>query len=66
MTTRQKMKPCPNCKTAVHLAVYSYEEHGNVKHVECDKCYYLGPGKGSINAAVKSHNESVTGGEHAN
>lgn len=57
MATRQRMKPCPNCKTDENLAIYTYES--GWRHVECDKCYYLGPGEGSINAAVKSHNEKI-------
>ena len=49
-----KMKPCPTCKTDEDLSVYSYD-HG-WKHVECDKCFYLGPGEGSIKQAIIQHN----------
>lgn len=52
-----KMQSCPNCKIADHLAVYSYDNHA--RHVECDKCFYLGPAEGSIKQAIKSHNERV-------
>lgn len=50
-----KMKPCPRCNTGEHLAIYTYENHA--RHVECDKCHYLGPPEGSIRQAIKSHNE---------
>jgi Zn ribbon nucleic-acid-binding protein len=52
--TYPKMKPCPRCGNE-DLAVYTYENHG--RHVECDKCHYLGPPEGSIRQAIKSHNE---------
>jgi hypothetical protein len=57
MATNPKMKPCPRCGSAEHLAVYSYETSG-ARHVECDNgtCQYLGPGEGSIRAAIKAHN----------
>jgi uncharacterized metal-binding protein (TIGR02443 family) len=57
MATNQKLLPCPECKTTDHLAVYTYDNHG--RHVECDKCYYLGPAEGSIRQAIKSHNERI-------
>lgn len=53
--TIPKMLPCPTCKTVEYLAVYEYE-HG-WKHVECDKCHFLGPGEGSKLWAVRSYNE---------
>jgi Zn ribbon nucleic-acid-binding protein len=56
MATNPKMQPCPRCGSADHLAVYSYET-SHARHVECDKCFYLGPGEGSIRAAIKAHNE---------
>lgn len=52
--TAPKLKPCPECRTAEHLAIYTYD-HG-WKHVECDKCNYMGPGDGSKVHAIKSHN----------
>jgi Zn ribbon nucleic-acid-binding protein len=52
-----KIAPCPNCKTDSHVAVYAYES--GWKHVECDKCFYLGPGKGKIAQAIESHNARV-------
>lgn len=56
MATNPKIKPCPKCGET-GLAVYSYEQSGGTKHVECDKCHYLGPGEGSVRQAIKSHNE---------
>lgn len=55
MATMQRLKPCPRCGTDEHLAIYAYES--GWKHVECDKCLYLGPGEGSKLAAARSHNE---------
>ena len=49
-----KIKPCPTCGSD-DVAVYKYD-HG-WQHVECDKCHYLGPGEGSAEAAIQSHNE---------
>lgn len=57
--TTPKMKPCPNCNTDAYLCIYSYEQTGGTRHVECDKCYYLGPGAGSNDAAVKAHNSDL-------
>jgi Zn ribbon nucleic-acid-binding protein len=57
MATNPKMAPCPTCKTDAYLAVYSYDSGG--RHVECDKCFYLGPAEGSVRQAIKSHNERV-------
>lgn len=57
MATRQNMKNCPNCNSTSDLAVYTYEN--GWRHVECTKCNYLGPGEGSVHAAVKSHNKRV-------
>lgn len=53
-----KIKPCPQCSSSSDLDVYSYDN--GWRHVECDKCFYLGPGEGSIRAAIKSHNEKCT------
>jgi len=36
------------------MAVYAYES--GWRHVECNMCFYLGPGEGSIREAIKSHN----------
>lgn len=55
--TIQKLKPCPGCGTAEHLAIYKYES--GWQHVECDRCYYFGPGEGSKILAAKSHNERI-------
>jgi uncharacterized metal-binding protein (TIGR02443 family) len=52
--TNPKIKPCPNCQSGDGIAVYTYES--GWRHVECVKCNYLGPGEGSIKAAIKSHN----------
>lgn len=52
-----KMKPCPNCRTADYLDVYKYD--GGWQHVECDKCYYLGPAAGNIRETIKRHNAHV-------
>lgn len=52
--TIPKMAPCRTCKTADNLAIYTYDN--GWRHVECDRCGYLGPGEGSKIQAVKSHN----------
>jgi Zn ribbon nucleic-acid-binding protein len=57
MATNPKMKPCPKCGTDEWLDVYKYDN--GWQHVECDKCFYLGPGEGSVRQAIKSHNEKV-------
>jgi Zn ribbon nucleic-acid-binding protein len=57
MATNPKMKPCPNCGTDDHLAVYTYDHGG--RHVECDRCFYLGPCAVSIRWAIKLHNEAA-------
>lgn len=57
MATNPKMKPCPTCASTDDLAVYTYES--GWKHVECDKCNYLGPGEGSVRWAIKSYNAKV-------
>lgn len=55
--TAPKIKPCPKCGTDEFIGVYSYEN--GWKHVECDKCFYLGPGEGSKLSAIKSHNKAA-------
>lgn len=55
--SRQKISPCPTCRTSAEMAVYTYES--GCRHVECLTCFYLGPGEGSIPQAIKSHNERV-------
>ena len=52
--TYPKIKPCPICDQIDEIGVYTYE-HG-WKHVECDRCFYLGPGEGRIRDAIRSHN----------
>ena len=54
MATNPKMLPCPQCGNDA-VAVYGYDN--GMKHVECDRCHYLGPGEGSNRQAIKSHNE---------
>lgn len=49
-----KMKPCPNCKDTDNLNVFTYDN--GWRHVECVKCDYLGPGCGSITAAIRNYN----------
>lgn len=53
--TDQKILPCPKCKRDDSIAVYKYDN--GWQHVECDRCYYLGPGEGNRRQAIKSHNE---------
>lgn len=55
-------KPCPACKTDEHIALYTYDN--GWRHVECCKCNYLGPGEGSIKAAIRSHNERASQSEN--
>jgi len=57
MATLQKLKPCPKCKTDEHLAIFTYES--GWRHVECNKCFYFGPGKGSKREAVAAYNNRV-------
>ncbi|NTG49008.1 hypothetical protein G6M04_16650 [Agrobacterium rhizogenes] len=52
--TIRKMKPCPKCGNT-DLSIYTYDN--GWRHVECNKCFYLGPGEGSKAQAVKQHNE---------
>jgi hypothetical protein len=54
--TYPKMKPC-KCGNP-DVAVYGYEN--GWKHVECDKCHYLGPGAGNIRQAIRDHNERTS------
>lgn len=56
MATLPKIKPCPHC--GADTDVYKYDN--GWRHVECDRCFYLGPGEGSIRAAIKSHNERAS------
>lgn len=56
--TNQKIKACPDCgRAGEELTVYKYDS--GWKHVECDGCYYFGPGEGSIRQAIKSHNARI-------
>lgn len=55
--TYPKMLPCPTCGSDEHLAVYKYES--GTRHVECNKCFYLGPAEGTTKAAIESHNAAV-------
>ncbi len=52
-----KIRPCPRCQSDEHMNVYAYDSGS--RHVECDKCFYLGPAEGSVKAAIKSHNAKV-------
>lgn len=52
--TYPKIKPCPICDQTDQMDVYTYEN--GWKHVECDRCFYLGPGEGRIRDAIRSHN----------
>jgi Zn ribbon nucleic-acid-binding protein len=54
--TAPKMKPCPDCGNT-DLACWGYE--WGWKHVECDKCDYLGPGLGSVTKAIRAHNAAI-------
>jgi hypothetical protein len=63
--TAPKMKSCPDCGNTA-LACWGYE--WGWKHVECDKCNYIGPGEGSVTKAIRAHNaaiamEAATAGE---
>ena len=53
--TLPKMKPCPKCGCGVVL----YEYDTGWKHVECDNCFYCGPGEGAKLQAIRSHNEAA-------
>jgi hypothetical protein len=54
--TYPKIKPCPRCGCG--LTVYRYDS--GWKFVECDNCFYFGPGEGTITQAIRSHNEAVS------
>jgi len=54
MATVQKLKPCPQCDSEDHLAIYTYDHGG--RRVECDKCFYLGPDCSSLVWAARWHN----------
>lgn len=58
--TYPKMKPCPQCKSADYLNVYSYEPSGR-RYVECDNhdCNYRGPGDSNVRNAIRNHNASL-------
>lgn len=58
MATMQQLNPCPRCETVKHLSIYKYEN--GWQHVECDKCFYLGPGEGAKIEAARSHNKSTS------
>ncbi len=51
--TNPKMKPCPKCGSD-DVAIYLYDY--GWRHVECNECFYAGPGERSLRAAIKSHN----------
>lgn len=53
--SNQKLLPCHKCGTDEFLAVYTYDS--GWKHVECNKCFYLGPGCGSKKQAIIEHNK---------
>lgn len=53
MATVQKLKPCPKCGIT-DLSIYKYES--GWQHVECDACFYLGPGAGNRIDAARQHN----------
>jgi Zn ribbon nucleic-acid-binding protein len=57
MATNPKILPCPCCGSPDDLNVYKYDS--GWCYVECDSCWYRGPGEGSIRQAIKSHNEKV-------
>jgi len=54
--TIRKMNPCPKCGNT-NLSIYTYDN--GWRHVECDECFYIGPGEGSKAEAVKKHNAEV-------
>jgi Zn ribbon nucleic-acid-binding protein len=53
MARARRIAPCPKCSNQ-HLGVYRYDNGG--RHVECDKCRYLGPSAGSFKQAIEFHN----------
>lgn len=53
--TYPKIQPC-KCGND-DLAVCKYEN--GWQHVECDDCFYMGPGEGSKLWAIRSHNAHV-------
>lgn len=57
--TVPKLKPCPKCETADHLAIYTYES--GTRRVECDGCWAAGPCCTSKVWAARHWNERVEG-----
>jgi hypothetical protein len=51
-----KIKPCPKCGSGA-VSVITYDS--GWRYVECDCCWYHGPGEGNIRAAIKAHNAKV-------
>lgn len=52
--TYPKIRPCPQCGKHDVLAVYRYDN--GWRHVECDACFYFGPGAGNQMQAIRAHN----------
>lgn len=61
MKSLPKMAPCRNCRTDEYLSIYKYDS--GTQHVECDGCYYLGPGAGSKADAIRLYNERIAKAE---
>lgn len=65
--TYPKLKPCPQCGKLDWLEIYTYVSiafspfpqttESGWKFVECDNCYYRGPGEGRILHAIRGYNE---------
>lgn len=59
----QKIRPCPKCGSE-NLSVYKYDS--GRQYVECNSCWYRGPGEGSIRAAIKLHNTALSPAKRQN
>lgn len=59
--SNQKIEPCQKCSSN-DVTVYKYDS--GWRHVECDECFYLGPGEGSIREAIRSHNRPIRADRH--
>ena len=53
--TAPKIRACPTCGRDDHLSLYKYDN--GWQHVECDHCFYLGPGESRAIDAIRAHNK---------
>ena len=49
---------CPRCGAAGDTLLVCTYDNG-WRHVECDRCHYMGDGAGNILAAIRLHNAAA-------